>query len=256
MTDQRDEQAEQEVRPGGSYPSAHAREVIASARQATSTGDGEPAGVATADPLTDSGVHSLDLGPGIRIECADCGGKGYTMRTIADLLGDVVALIPPGGQEMVIKEFYTRLLGADVGKDEGDQLAPLFPPDLLLGDEEDHQRDRLWSAIALLMTSYRPGDRIAMEPLNTALDAAGRAHALFYRPDGTVRGATKAEYDAVGGLFIGVLVDLAGSAWRPEYTAVVVEAYGYAADQMFAAGQRAVAVGDVQHPRYPRRAKR
>lgn len=204
------------------------------------------------DPVTDSGVHALVVGPTLTIKCPQCDGRGWTLRTILELLGDSLAVIPADGGDDLIREFYVRLLKADEGKPAADKLAPLFPSDLIYADEIDHQRDRLWAAVQGLANWYVPGDPDSMNRLNTALDAFGTHHALFWRPEGPPRGATKGEYAAVGALFIGVLRDFHGDDWLPEWEMAWVEAYGYAADQMFARGQRAVTSGEVTMPRYPR----
>lgn len=207
----------------------------------------------TPEPVEeDTGAHALEVAPGVAVACRSCGGRGWIMRTVSDLLGDSVAVIKKDDKDSILKEFYRRLLAADEKKARADRLAPLFPPDLLTTDEIDHQRDRLWAAVEALATTYRPGDRESMGRLNTALDSFARHHALFWRPEGPPRGATKEEYAVVGSLFMGVLREYAGAAWLDEWDDAWGEAYEYAADQMHAAAQRARASGDVTTPRYPR----
>lgn len=187
----------------------------------------------------------------LREPCAHCLGKGYIMTT-NDLLRESIALVGDGG-DMVIREFYTRLLGA------APDLAALFPPDLLTAAEGEDidggwkQRDKLLAALVALSQTYDPADAESMRVLDTHLLAFGRAHAAFQRPDGSVKGATVAEYEAVKQVLFGTLVDAAGPAWRDEYTAAWDEAYEHAARGMIA-GQYAVTLeraGDL-HPRQPR----
>jgi hypothetical protein len=204
------------------------------------------------DPIEDSGVHVLEVSPGVTVQCRHCEGRGWTMRTVPELLGDSVAIIKKEDKDSILKVFYTRLLAGDDHKAPADKLAPLFPPDLLTADEIDHQRDRLWAALETLATKYRPGDPDSMTRLNTALESAGRHHALFWRPVGPPRGASKQEFADVGALFMGVLHDYAREAWRPEWDDAWADAYTYAADQMYAAAQRARVSGEVTMPRYPR----
>ena len=179
-----------------------------------------------ANPVTDSGVHALEddyQPPTIRVACPTCG-NGLD-RTVNDLLRESAGLIPVDGGDMVIREFYTRLLRA------APDLAALFPRDLLTAATQDGaspgamQRDKLLNAIEGLADKYG-ASRADMEHLTNLLLQAGRSHAAFARPDGTVKGATQAEYELVGQIFIRTLADVAGDKWRHEYELAWAEAYG------------------------------
>lgn len=188
-------------------------------------------------PLEDTGTRMQ--ASEVRAErppCTHCLGKGYVMTT-NDLLRESIALVADGG-DMVVKEFYTRLLA------EAPHLASLFPPDLLTAANGDElsagygQRNRLLGALVALSQSYDPTDPEGMDRLDTALNAYGGRHAAFQRPDGTVSGASLEEYAVVKAVLFGTLVAAAGPAWRPQYTAAWSEAYDYAAGVMLAAQRR------------------
>lgn len=203
------------------------------------------------NPVTDSGVHALEnddyVMPTIRVGCPTCG-TGHIDRTVNELLRESVALIPVDGGDMVIKEFYTRLLHT------APWLGSLFPRDLLTAATQDGaspgamQRDKLLNAITGLAELYG-ASRADMEHLTSLLLQWGRSHAAFARPDGTVRGATAAEYELVGAIFIRTFTDVAGGQWKPEYEQAWKEAYDDASLAM-RWGQRESA---MTAPRYPRR---
>lgn len=224
----------------------------------------------------DSGVHAMPIIQAERQTCPACKGTGY-MPSQNDLLRESIALVGDGG-DMVVKEFYTRLLQA------APDLASLFPPDLLIdaktpdwegySDEGKRemlvragligendplpadppvrdgrkQRDRLLGALVALSQSYDRTDFAAMNRLDIALASFGRHHAAFARPDGTVSGATLEEYAAVKAVLFATLIDAAGEAWKPEYTAAWSDAYDYAAGVMMAEQRRT----EMLVPRMPR----
>lgn len=201
---------------------------------------------------SESGVHALPeaIGTsGVQMACEHCGGSGVVVRSVSELLHEVAALVPDGGGDRIVKEFYVRLLAA------APDLASLFPGDLVTaqsGDEDSAgftQRDRLWKALVAMLTMYDPADAAAMERLDHALGAFGRSHAAFPRPDGTVKGATLQEYAAVQNVLMGVLHDVAGNAWRPAYDAAVEEAYDYVAAHMMDEAHVAVISGAFVMPR-------
>lgn len=183
------------------------------------------------NPVTDSGVHAAPEPAAdvrtVRAACPTCEGVGYVERTINELLRESIALIPVDGGDGVISEFYSRLLAA------APSLIPLFPRDLLTAATQEGaspgamQRDKLLQALLALSELYG-GSADDMARLDAALETFGRHHAAFQRPDGTVQGATEAEYDAVRDVLFGTLIDTAGRAWLPEYTAAWLEAYSYA----------------------------
>lgn len=188
----------------------------------------------------DSGVHAI---PSVRAErqpCPECKGTGY-MPSQNDLLRESIALVGDGG-DVIVREFYTRLLHA------APDLASLFPADLLQSDETHHQRDRLLKALVALSQSYDRTDPDGMNRLDVTLGFYGRNHAAFQRPDGTVSGATLEEYAAVKGVLFATLIEAAGPAWKPEYTAAWSDAYDYAAGVMMAEQRRT----EMTVPRMPR----
>lgn len=227
---------------GGTAPSTTADTLI--------TDTAPPVAGRMPDPVTDSGVHTIQAADD-REACPHCRGKGYVMTT-NDLLRESIALVGDGG-DVIVREFYTRLLHA------APDLAQLFPADLLtghLGDDSKggaEQRDKLLQALVALSQTYDPTDAEKMRVLDTHLLAFGRAHAAFQRPDGSIQGATLAEYEAVKSVLFGTLVDAAGPAWLPEYTAAWSEAYEHAARGMIA-GQYAFLIerAGYVHPRQPR----
>jgi hemoglobin-like flavoprotein len=200
-----------------------------------------------ADPLTDSGVHHLDEQlPTITVTVE---------RRITDVLHELRDLIPtdPHGSvtgDTIIRDFYQQLLAA------APDLASLFPADLITataGQEDSPgalQRDRLLSALVDVLTLYG-GGREAMTRLNALITSMGNRHAAFARPDGTVRGATEQEYDAVGSVFTATLVNALGDHWKPEYGVALAEAYRYTKIGMLWAQLNS----GMTMPRYPRAAR-
>jgi hemoglobin-like flavoprotein len=195
------------------------------------------------DQLADSGVHHVDgdyQPPTLRFAI-------QVERPVNDLLRESIALIPEGGGDMVIKEFYTRLLHAAPG------LIPLFPRDLLVAATQDGgsrgalQRERLLAALIGLSELYG-GSQADMDHLNNLLAKWGREHASFTRPDGTVSGATPEEYLAVKQVLFGTLVDVAGGQWRVEYTQAWSQAYDHAMVMMLHA-QHTSGMTSARHPR-------
>jgi hypothetical protein len=219
-----------------------------------------------ADPITDSGVHHLDPPvadalPAITVECTACGGTGHVSRTLNELLRETVALIPVDGGDQVIREFYRRLLNyrtmnpdGTVKEHTGQQLAPLFPRDLLTAATQDGaspgamQRDKLLNALLAVSELYG-GSPDDMDSLDTAIGVYGRSHAAFQRPDGTVRGATEQEYEAVIDVFRGLLRDAFGKSFTGAHEQAWEDALRYVKVGMlwsqYHSGARAA--------RYPRR---
>lgn len=213
------------------------------------TDEPEPQGPRMSTPpsaLTDSGVHALPEAPAakvMRMDCEHCGGTGYVEMTVNDLLRESIALIPEGGGDMVVKEFYTQLLAA------APNLAEIFPADLLTTDETRHQRDKLYEALAALSTLYDPQDADKMTRLRNAAGSFGRSHASFYRPsEDATRGASLEEYAAVKAILMATFHAVAGDAWKTAYDAAWSEAFDHLTGMML----------DAQHstpmtaPRFPR----
>jgi hemoglobin-like flavoprotein len=233
------------VTTGGDTKAYRARQEAGAARAAQA-----PPAVYDVAP-EDSGVHAIPVAPAEREECPKCRGRGY-VPTTNELLRESIALVADGG-DMVVKEFYTRLLQA------APDLAALFPPDLLTaasGNELSDgygQRNRLLGALVSLSQLYDPTNPDLMTRLGVFLMTWGGRHAAFQRPDGTVRGATLAEYEAVRKVLFTVLSDAAGDKWLPEYTAAWDEAYEHAAEGMIAGQFTLVSERAGQlHPRQPR----
>jgi len=208
------------------------------------------------DPLTDSGVHEASSGG--HAPCPHCRGTGKLL-TVRDYLDEIVAMLPtePTQQDAVIAELYRRLLAGDSQRPLGDQLAPLFPPDLVTGDalnsKGNRQRDMLWNGIETLLKTFdpdHPGSE-SMQVLNTHLVIFGHDHSDFVRPDGTVRGVTPDEYILVRNVFGRLMQDMAGERWEPVHTDALVAAYHYAMIEMLHAAQH----HNVTAASYGRRAR-
>jgi hemoglobin-like flavoprotein len=194
--------------------------------------EGQHIDPATTDPRHAVGNMPDDV-PTERIKlaepCPHCHGTGHVLTT-NDYLRESLTLLGDQG-DSVVAEFYARLLT------EAPDLAPLFPADLVdplagAGSPGRLQRDKLLGALVAVSQTYDRADPAAMEILDTHLATFGRSHANFQRPDGTVRGATLAEYHAVKVVLFGTLHDAAGEAWRPEYDDAWSEAYDYAVGEM------------------------
>jgi hypothetical protein len=198
----------------------------------------------------DTGAHLEAEAPIHRPDCRACLGTGKTLRT-ADWLRKAVEILPtePADLDGFVAEFYRRLVARDqtggpvvdgqpTPKPLGDQLAPLFPSDLTTGDalnsKGHRQRDMLLNALVGLLSTYDPDrpDTADMRRLVQVLQKAGRDHSAFRRPDGTVRGATAAEYDEVFAVLAGLLHDVFGDRWLPEFDGALAAAYAFAVDVM------------------------
>lgn len=176
----------------------------------------------------ESGVHALPdptVVTGQRVDCTTCQGRGYVIKTTSDLLRESIDLVGPIADD-IVRDFYTKLLAA------APDLAQLFPPDLLDADETDHQRDKLLAALVALATEYEPRDVERMQRLAVKLEAFGRHHAAFDRPDGSTRGATMYEYGVVGNLLLACLAEAAGHAWTIAHSHAWLTVYEWAADVM------------------------
>jgi hemoglobin-like flavoprotein len=180
-----------------------------------------------------------------RDDCPHCMGTGRVLTT-NDYLRMSIDLLGDQGDK-VVAEFYARLLT------EAPELASLFPADLVdplagAGSPGRIQRDKLLGALVAVSQTYDRDNPKAMEILDTHLATFGRSHANFQRSNGTVRGATLAEYHAVKVVLFGTLHDAAGEAWRPEFDDAWSEAYDYAVGEMLHAQNHT----DLRSPRYPR----
>lgn len=202
------------------------------------------------DPVSDSGVHALEvMTPAAdvhHVECPHCGGMGAIVKSTTELLRESLRAATAGRDgDAIVRDFYARLL------DTAPDLAPLFPADLTTGDALSAgatQRDRLLKALLALADLYVPGDAEKMDRLTTAVRAFGRSHAAFSRPDGTVRGASLEEYAAVKLALFAALKDAIGDGWVPAFGYAWSQAYDFAAAEMMAEQHRS----GFTFPRQPR----
>lgn len=223
---------------------------------------GEP-GPAPQPMAATSGVHAIDVAdnrPTLATACETCDGTGYIQRTISELLRDTVAMLPAGGGDEVIREFYRRLLAYEkVDPADGThhrigyELGSLFPRDLLSaavgsGAPGALQRDKLLEAILAVSELYG-GTDADMDRLDTAIATFGNMHAAFARPDGTVRGATEEEYEVVIDVFLGLLHDGLGNPFTDTHAAAWAEALNYVKIGMLWAAFHS----GMHMARYPRR---
>jgi hemoglobin-like flavoprotein len=192
-------------------------------------------------PLVDDGLAPAERDEIERLanrpDCPECRGTGKVL-TKNDLLRESIALLGDAGDD-VVRVFYERLL------DAAPELAQLFPGDLTVpaslvppDSPGKLQRDKLLGALVAVSQTYDPERPEQMAILDTHLEAFGRSHAAFHRPDGSVRGATLDEYHAVKVVLFGTLHDAAGEAWLPVYDDIWSEAYDYAAGAMLFHGHR------------------
>src|SRR5215216_3858010 len=108
--------------------------------------------------------------------------------------------VAPQGEELV-EVFYRRLFEAAPG------VMPLFAH-----VDMKRQRAMLLAALVLLRKSLRDVDAIVPK-----LRALGARHVAY--------GATPEAYPIVGEVLIATMAQVAGSAWRDEYSKAWVEAY-------------------------------
>ena len=116
-------------------------------------------------------------------------------------------LVAPSGDELM-RTFYERLF----------ETAPAVKP-LFEKVDMDRQRQALLNMLVVLRESLRDLDDIAPD-----LEELGARHATF--------GARPEHYPVVGQVLIGAMSEVAGDAWKPEYTAAWEEAYGVVKDVM------------------------
>src|SRR5215510_15196589 len=110
-------------------------------------------------------------------------------------------LVAPQGDELM-RRFYDRLF----------EVAPSVQP-LFADVDMDRQRQALLDMLLVLRESLRDLDDIVPD-----LEDLGARHVDY--------GAQSAHYPVVGEVLIGSMADIAGEAWKPEYTAAWQEAYG------------------------------
>jgi hemoglobin-like flavoprotein len=118
-----------------------------------------------------------------------------------EILEESFDLVAPQGDELV-KRFYERLFEA----------APAVQP-LFEKVDMDHQRQALLNMLLVLRESLHD-----LEDVVPDLEALGARHVDY--------GALAEHYPVVGSVLIETMSEIAGDAWKPEYTAAWQEAYG------------------------------
>lgn len=116
-------------------------------------------------------------------------------------------LVAPQGDELM-RKFYDHLF----------ETAPSVQP-LFAHVDMERQRQALLNMLVVLRESLRDLDDIVPD-----LEELGARHAEY--------GAEPAHYPVVGEVLIGAMAEIAGDAWKPEYTAAWQEAYGVVQDVM------------------------
>jgi methyl-accepting chemotaxis protein len=123
-------------------------------------------------------------------------------------------LVAPRGDELM-DAFYARLFSA----------APSVRP-LFAGTDMRRQKGMLLGALVLLRKSLRDLDRIV-----PALRDLGARHVAY--------GARPEHYPVVGEALIAAMAEIAGDAWRAEYTAAWAAAFAVVAGAMIAGAEDA-----------------
>ena len=124
-----------------------------------------------------------------------------------DALETSFDLVAPRGDELM-DVFYARLFAA----------APAVKP-LFAGTDIRRQKTMLLGTLVLLRKSLRDLDAIVPK-----LRALGARHVAY--------GAEPEHYPVVGQVLIESMADVAGAAWRPEYSAAWAAAFGVVAGAM------------------------
>jgi hemoglobin-like flavoprotein len=123
------------------------------------------------------------------------------MAVDVETLEESFDLVAPQGDEL-IRTFYDRLF----------ETAPAVKP-LFADVDMEHQRQALLNMLVVLRESLRDLDDIVPD-----LEDLGARHVDY--------GAHAEHYPVVGEVLIGAMAEIAGDAWKPEYTAAWQEAYG------------------------------
>jgi len=184
----------------------------------------------------DSGTR-LEAPPRViddRQDCPTCHGTGKTLRT-ADYLAEIVGMLPaddPVKMDMIIADFYARLVGTDTVKGAAPHLKEFFPADLTTGDalnsHGNKQRDQLLGALVELLTRYDPDHSNSenMQALKTAAKAWGRSHSAWRRvSDGGLYLPTEDDYIAVRNVLVGLLVEGLGPQLTARHLTALARAY-------------------------------
>jgi hemoglobin-like flavoprotein len=110
-------------------------------------------------------------------------------------------LVAPQGDELM-RTFYDNLF----------ETAPAVRP-LFADVDMDRQRQALLNMLLVLRESLRD-----LEDIVPDLEDLGARHTEY--------GAKPEHYPVVGEVLIGAMAQVAGDAWKPEYTSAWQEAYG------------------------------
>jgi hemoglobin-like flavoprotein len=138
------------------------------------------------------------------------------MALEVETLEESFDLVAPQGEELM-KRFYDRLF----------EVAPGVKP-LFADVDMERQRQALLNMLVVLRESLRDLDDIVPD-----LEALGARHAEF--------GARPEHYPVVGEVLIESMAEIAGPAWKPEYTTAWQEAYGVVQGVMLAGAAAAAA---------------
>jgi hypothetical protein len=168
-----------------------------------------------------------------REDCPSCHGTGKVLTT-ADYLREIVAMLPGDdvSRDMIIADFYRRLVGDDTVKGAATHLREFFPSDLITGDalnsKGNRQRDQLFNALADILSRYDPdhpgGD--SMRSLRTNAETWGRSHAWWYRPsDGSLYIPTPDDYIAVRNVLVSLLTEGLGAKLTVKHVQALAQAY-------------------------------
>jgi len=123
------------------------------------------------------------------------------MAIDVEILEESFDLVAPQGDELM-RKFYDRLF----------EIAPSVQP-LFANVDMDRQRQALLNMLIVLRESLRD-----LEDIVPDLEELGERHAGY--------GAQPEHYPFVGQALIWAMSEVAGDAWKPEYTAAWEEAYG------------------------------
>jgi hemoglobin-like flavoprotein len=123
-----------------------------------------------------------------------------------ELIESSFEALAPRGEELV-RKFYERLFA------EHPAVRPMFSADLR------EQEKKLLGALVLVVKSLR-----RPEAAQSALAGLGKSH--------KARGAVAPHYDAVGGVLLATLADMAGGLWTPETKEAWATAYEWIARTM------------------------
>ncbi len=137
------------------------------------------------------------------------------MAVDVEKLEESFDLVAPQGDELM-KRFYDRLF----------EVAPSVQP-LFADVDMERQRQALLNMLLVLRESLRDLDDIVPD-----LEDLGVRHVEY--------GARPEHYPVVGQVLIETMAEIAGGAWKPEYTAAWEEAYGVVENVMISAASTKV----------------